>query len=308
MLRSWKIGRAFGIPLYVHSTFLLLPAWGLFQAMGAGWATKVFWVALIVVMFGCILLHELGHALMARYFGIRTRDITLYPIGGVARLERMSEEPAQEVAIALAGPAVNFVIVLLLTPVLILGFAADLFASPVPDVAWQTGLLSILTLFAWYLWSGNLGMMIFNLIPAFPLDGGRVLRALMALGLGHLRATEVAARVGMFLALPIAALSLFPPHNPMPMVITAFLIMAGQMELAAVRHMNALRQRQQVLNAVPVVSDAVETAPPGPRFADASGVLREPTGFSGYLWDARLNAWVLWRNGRPVAAFGGHSE
>src|SRR5262249_11120100 len=111
MLRSWKIGRAFGIPLYVHSTFLLLPAWGLYESIGSGWATKVFVVTLLLVMFGCVVLHELGHALMARYFGIRTRDITLYPIGGVARLERMSEEPAQEVAIALAGPAVNLIIV-----------------------------------------------------------------------------------------------------------------------------------------------------------------------------------------------------
>lgn len=306
MLRSWKMGRAFGIPLYVHSTFLLLPAWGLYQTIGAGWVTKVFWLALIVVMFGCILLHELGHALMARYFGIGTRDITLYPIGGVARLERMSEEPAQEVAIALAGPAVNLALVILLAPILVLGFLSGLFNSALPDVAWQAGLLPLLAIFVWYLWSGNLGMMLFNLIPAFPLDGGRVLRALLALGLGHLRATEFAARISMCLALPIAGLSLL--GSPMALVIAGFLILAGQMELAAVRHRNAQR-RQPVLDAIIVNTNSVDApSSPGPRIADAAGVLREPTGFTGYLWDAQRNAWVLWRNGRPIAAFGGHSE
>jgi Zn-dependent protease len=310
MLRSWKLGRAFGIPLYIHSTFLLLPAWGLYQAIGSGWPTKVFMLVYIVVMFGCILLHELGHALMARLFGIGTRDITLYPIGGVARLEQMSEEPAQEVAIALAGPAVNLVIVLLLTPILLFGllmghFPAAVNAESYMDVAWREGPASFLAVFVNFLWLSNAAMIVFNLIPAFPLDGGRVLRALLALGVGHLRATELAARIGIVLAFPIAALSLL--GNPMPVVIAAFLIMAGQMELAVVRYMNAQRQ-QPILAAVPVQTDAAQQEPAVPRFADAMGVLREPAGFSGYLWDARLNAWVLWRNGRPIASFGAHSE
>src|SRR5205085_2391579 len=129
MLRSWNIGRAFGIPLYVHSTFFLLPAWGLYQTIGAGWPTKVFMLVFIVVMFGCILLHELGHALMARYFGIGTRDITLYPIGGVARLESMGGKPHEEIAIAVAGPAVNLVLVILLAPLVLFGHAAGLLSK-----------------------------------------------------------------------------------------------------------------------------------------------------------------------------------
>jgi Zn-dependent protease len=307
MLRSWKIGRAFGIPLYIHSTFLLLPAWGLYQTIGAGWVMKVFMLVFIVVMFGCVLLHELGHALMARYFGISTRDITLYPIGGIARLERMSEEPSQEVAIALAGPAVNLVIVALLMPVLIVFAFLGWFAGHAADSAWESGFRPVLAQFALLLWASNGVMILLNLIPAFPLDGGRVLRALLALGLGHLRATEVAARVGTFLAIPMAAAGLFFV-NPMLVVIALFLVFAGQMELAALRHRNALRRRP-VLDAVPVANEVADPALPAlPRFADATGVLRTPAGFSGYLWDARLNAWVLWSNGRPIASFGGHSE
>src|SRR5207249_1137622 len=121
MLRSWKIGSAFGIPVYIHPTFLLAP---LLALMGNG-ATRslagaVFVIAMVLALFGCVLLHEFGHALMARCFGIRTRDVTLYPIGGVARLEGMSEKPNEELLIAIAGPAVNVVIAALLTPIAIL--------------------------------------------------------------------------------------------------------------------------------------------------------------------------------------------
>jgi Zn-dependent protease len=306
MFRSWKIGRAFGIPLYVHSTFLLLPAWVLYESIGAPWAIKALMLVALVVMFGCVVLHELGHALMARYFGIGTRDISLYPIGGIARLERMSEEPVKEIAIALAGPAVNVAIAVLLTLVLVVLIAAGGFSLGSIDDSGQVGLLPALGLFTIWLWVGNVGMILFNLIPAFPTDGGRVLRALLALGMGQLRATEVATRVGMFMAVPIALLS-FLFGSPFPMVIALFLVLAGQMELAGLRRLHALRQ-QPVLDAIPVAGDPANAAPAAPRFADATGVLREPAGFTGYQWDARLKAWVLWRDGRPIASFGAHSD
>src|SRR5258707_8546492 len=105
MLRSWKLGTAFGIGIYVHWTFLLLPAWILLNNLGSGLPVAVYLVMFVTTVFGCVVLHELGHALMARRFGIATRDITLYPIGGVARLERMSEKPLEEFLIAVAGPA-----------------------------------------------------------------------------------------------------------------------------------------------------------------------------------------------------------
>src|SRR5437868_11263817 len=111
MLRSWKLGNAFGIGIYVHWTFLLLPALIFLQNLGPGGIDlALFAVGLVLAVFGCVVLHELGHALTARRFGIGTRDITLYPIGGVARLERMSEHPVEEIAIAIAGPAVNVAI------------------------------------------------------------------------------------------------------------------------------------------------------------------------------------------------------
>ncbi len=116
MFRSWKIGTAFGIPLYLHSTILLLPALVLVSQWDDGWFNAFVMTVLTAAIFGCVLLHELGHALTARLFGVRTRDITLYPIGGVASLERMPEKPLQEMAIAVAGPAVNLVLVGLLLP------------------------------------------------------------------------------------------------------------------------------------------------------------------------------------------------
>lgn len=306
MLRSWKIGRAFGIPLYIHSTFLLLPAWVLYQSIGENWAIKGLMLVTLLVMFGCVVLHELGHALMARYFGIGTRDISLYPIGGIARLERMSEEPVQEIAIALAGPAVNVVIVGLLVPVLVALAAAGPLNHHSAEEVGQGGLLSVLTPFVVWLLAGNVLMILLNLIPAFPTDGGRVLRALLALGWGQLRATEVATRVGVFMAVPIALLSLLF-HSPLPVVIALFLVLAGQMELAGLRRLHAQRNRP-ILDAIPVGDDPAGAPPAVPRFADATGVMREPAGFSGYQWDARLKAWVLWRDGRPIASFGAHSD
>src|SRR4051812_43675927 len=120
-MRSLCLGRAFGIPLYIHWSFILLPLWALFLSQGRGLAGIVFGQAVLLSVFGCVLLHELGHALMARCFRIATRDITLYPIGGVARLESTGHSPYQEVCIALAGPAVNLVLVLVLAPLLLAG-------------------------------------------------------------------------------------------------------------------------------------------------------------------------------------------
>src|SRR5437867_2648329 len=126
MFRSIKIGKPFGIPLFVHCTFWLLPLWAV---LAHGGTAPLFLLAVLFALFTCVVLHELGHALMARYFGIRTRDITLYPIGGVARLERISDVPIQEFLIALAGPAVNVVIAGLLFGLLVLMGAGKLLMS-----------------------------------------------------------------------------------------------------------------------------------------------------------------------------------
>ena len=141
MFRSWKIGTAFGIPLYLHPTILLLPVLVLAGQLDQGWFNAAVMIVLTAAIFGCVLLHELGHALTARRFGVRTRDITLYPIGGVASLERMPEKPLQEMAIAVAGPAVNLVIAGLLLPVAFLALATGLlrrkgWRPSTPTTAW----------------------------------------------------------------------------------------------------------------------------------------------------------------------------
>src|SRR4051812_1521465 len=177
MRTSWKLGRAAGIDVYLHPTFLLILAYAAAQGGAIG-------SLLVLCAFGCVLLHELGHALMARRYGIETEDITLYPIGGVARLRRMPRSPGAELAIALAGPAVNVGIALALAAAWLLG----LFGDPAGG--------SVIGLFAVNLGVVNVVLALFNLIPAFPMDGGRVLRALLSGWLGRARATFVAASLG----------------------------------------------------------------------------------------------------------------
>jgi Zn-dependent protease len=327
MLRSWKIGSAFGIPLYINPTFLLLPMVVLLGPHGAGgWPTSLFWMMLTLVLFGCIVLHELGHALMARYFGVRTRDITLYPIGGVARLERMPQRPTEELLVALAGPAVNVVIVCLLAPLVVLAALAGVLHGDIIhalfNITPHMGLWTILGLFLAGLTFLNIGLVIFNLLPAFPMDGGRVLRALLAMGWGQLRATEIAATIGLVLAVLLGGLALLS-HNGMLLILCIFLGFAGQQELYALRHQEALRQQhalRQQLGFANVLEPVMEPVSPvliqQPRlpepdlnnpfpavaFLGGRQVPREP-GFTGFLWDHDYQIWVCWRDGQPVAAY-----
>lgn len=282
MLRSFRIGKLFGIPLYVHTTFFLLPAWVLLLNRGSGpgaWFT----LTLLLAVFACVVLHELGHALMARVFGIGTDSITLYPIGGVARLRGMSEKPLEEICIALAGPAVNLVLAAGL-------FAAVLFTA----VLLPTSLDLAAGQFLMTLCLSNVVLMVFNLIPCFPMDGGRVLRALLALGRSHLRATEIAARVSLVMVPLIAALSLLL-HSPMPLILAAFVLWAGQRELLAVRQREMQRRTLALLDPFPQPEWAAVPVPPsGP----------EEVPFTGIAWDSRFRVWVRWHNGHPVAFWG----
>jgi Zn-dependent protease len=189
MQLSWKLGRVAGIDVYLHPTFLLLL---LFLGAQGGGAMAIL---LLVLVFGCVLLHELGHALMARQFGIETADITLYPIGGVARLRRFPRAPGAELLIALAGPAVNFAIVTALALLGMLG-VTELFAeSMVGFVISQLMLV-------------NVALGLFNLIPAFPMDGGRVLRAVLSAWMSRVTATTIAATIGRTLAVLFGLLAL----------------------------------------------------------------------------------------------------
>jgi Zn-dependent protease len=304
MFRSLKLGRLFGIPLYIHPTFWLLPLFVLYSHRGAGAVTALFLFAWVLTIFACVVLHELGHALMARRFGIPTHDVTLYPIGGVARLERMSEKPIEEVAIALAGPAVNLGFVVLLAPI---AFLAALSGAMNPGLSFDLGEspLALAARFTTMVWMSNLVLLVFNLLPCFPMDGGRVLRALLAMGLGQLKATEIASTVGLCLAVVLAGLAVLA-GNPLSVLLAAFVGFAGQRELYGLRQREARRRAAQrqaslpVLEAIPVepVEQPAAWAQPWGSPGPVPGA-----GFTGYAWDSEYQVWVKWQDGRPVAAY-----
>ena len=248
---SWHLGRLFGIEVRVHATFLLLLAWVAISHLmheheiGAAVAG----VAYVVAVFAIIVLHELGHALTARRFGIATRDITLLPIGGVARLERMPTKPSEELLVAIAGPAVNVVLAILLFGVLVAsGRAADALQ---PTLAGGPFLARLM-------WT-NVGLAVFNLIPAFPMDGGRVLRALVALRTDFVRATDIAASVGQAAALAFGLVGLFA--NPF-LVFIAFFVWVGAREEAQSAHVRASLSGVPVSRAM--ITNVVSAAPDEP--------------------------------------------
>jgi Zn-dependent protease len=209
---SWKLGRIAAIDVYVHFTFFLLLGWEAlrdYQAHGDT-AETISGLVFILILFGIVVLHELGHALAARSYGIRTRDIMLLPIGGVARLERMPRDPGQELVVALAGPAVNVVLAVVIYLVLALGRGLSPFGE-----ALQVGGGFLDRLF-WV----NVSLAIFNLLPAFPMDGGRVLRAALALRLDYARATQVAATIGQGVAILFGVLGF--AYDPLLIFIALF--------------------------------------------------------------------------------------
>ena len=194
---SFKIGRAFGIDVKVHWTFFLLLFFFAFVGYrGTGdLAGVLVTISVIVALFVCVLLHEFGHSLVAQRLGIEIPDITLLPIGGVARLKTLPERPMDEVKIAVAGPLVNVV----LAPIFY-GIGLALGASPL-DVASPVGGFSSVGQFFVYLGAINVALVVFNMLPAFPMDGGRVLRGSLATRLGPIRATDIASAVGQIFAL-----------------------------------------------------------------------------------------------------------
>jgi len=215
-----RVGRLFGIEIRIHVTFLLLLAFlGLAHWLPARDLNAAFvGVAFFTLLFVCVVLHELGHALAARQFGIKTQDITLLPIGGVARLERMPEKPLQELWVAIAGPLVNVVI----AAGLFLGLKATGQWQPLDQVSTTGGNL------AERLWAANIFLVIFNMLPAFPMDGGRVLRAFLAMGMPYAKATRVAARVGQGMAVLFGFAGLF--INPMLILIAVFVWAGAEQE------------------------------------------------------------------------------
>ena len=247
---SIPIFRVAGIQLRIHVTFLLLIAWLAFgyYAQG-GSAVALNRVIFVLLLFLCVVLHEFGHAFAAKAFGINTPDITLLPIGGVARLERMPEEPLQELVIAVAGPTVNVVIAL----GLFLAGGSQAFFNP-STIEGGSLVAQLMTI--------NILLLLFNLLPAFPMDGGRVLRALLATRMTYARATQVAALIGQGFAFVFGFIGLL--YNPFLIFIALFVYIGASQEAA-------LAQMKDVSRRFPVSSAMVREF----RTLEASATLNE---------------------------------
>jgi len=215
-----QLGTVKGIKVSIHWTFLILIGWIVFTNVREGrTVTDIFWsVGFILSIFVCVVLHELGHALTAQRFHIKTKDITLYPIGGVARLESIPKKPREELLVALAGPAVNLLIVILLYPFIDIALLED------PNNLMVIGSANFVLAFV----AVNFWLAIFNLIPAFPMDGGRVFRALLSFKINRAKATRIAASLGQVVAIGFVLLGFYA--NPFLIFIGLFIFLGAQAE------------------------------------------------------------------------------
>ena len=258
MLWSIPVATIAGTVVRIHVTFLLFLVWiGGAQWRVGGRDAALEGVVFIVLIFACVLAHEFGHIFAARRYGIRTPEVTLWPIGGVASLERIPEKPGEELIVALAGPAVNVVIAAVL--ILMLGWTIDGAAMTEMENP-RAGLMARVA-------AANIFLVVFNLIPAFPMDGGRVLRALIAMRRGRAEATRIAARIGQGAAFLFALAGLFT--NPMLIVIGLFVYLAATAEAQHVAFQDGTRG----LSAREAMMAPVDTLAPGATLDDAVDLL-----------------------------------
>jgi stage IV sporulation protein FB len=231
MLWSINIGSIGGTVIRVHITFVLFLAWIAASSWFSGGGTAAWYaLAFMILLFACVVAHEFGHIVVARHFGVTTPTVTLLPIGGVAQLERIPEKPSEEFLVAIAGPLVNVVIAV----ILIMVFGASLDADSLAGVDKST--VSMVDRLA----AVNLFLAVFNLVPAFPMDGGRVLRAALASRLGYVRATEIAASIGQVLAFGLGFVGLF--GNPLLLFIAIFVYLAASSEAQLVAMRDVARR------------------------------------------------------------------
>jgi Zn-dependent protease len=220
---SWKLVTIRGIEIKIHVTFLLVLIWGAMSWGSGGWSGAIYGTFLTLTVFVFVLLHELGHAVAAQRYNIPVHDILLLPIGGLARLSRMPEKPSQELVVSLAGPAVNLVLILALLPFVAAGLAMQAVQGGTLRLppTMTPGLLNLAT----FLLMTNVTLLLFNMLPAFPLDGGRVLRALLSMRLPSARATRLAATIGKIFALIFGMVALFTGNVSLALI--AFFVFLG---------------------------------------------------------------------------------
>ena len=239
MGRSLRIGSVRGIDVRLHITFPLIVLWAAVDwGTGSylGWRGALYGVALVLLLFVCVVLHELGHSLVAMHFGGQVKDITLLPIGGVAQMKRMPGKPLHELLVALAGPAVNVGIAIVLAAIFWTVRDGQIpVLWRVLRMAMQPGIKGVLA----YLLLANAAMALFNLLPAFPMDGGRVLRALLTMGFGHVKATTVAARTGQLVAVGLFLVAIHLV-NPVLMLVGFFIFAGAAQELRGAQLRRAL--------------------------------------------------------------------
>lgn len=259
---SLTVGYVYGTAVRIHVTFLLFLAWiwvAYYQRGGAGAAWEG--VAFVALLFLCVLLHEFGHIFAARRYGVKTPEVTLWPFGGIARLERIPEKPSEELIVALAGPAVNVVI----AAVLLVFLGGNVGVKHIEAI--ENPQVSLLAKLA----AANIFLVVFNLIPAFPMDGGRVLRALLAMKMSHAQATQMAASIGQGLAIGLGVLGIF--GNPMLIIIAVFVFLAASGEAGQVQ----MKQAAQGLLVEDAMITQFETLGPTASVGDAAEALIRTT-------------------------------
>jgi Zn-dependent protease/predicted transcriptional regulator len=263
MAWSVRVAEVAGIAIKVHLTFGIIVALGAAQwGVSFGGPGVLFGALLVLLLFVCVTLHELGHALAARAFGLPVREILLYPLGGVAVLNSAPRRPLHELVIAAAGPLVNLVLVVMLFAALVLT-NPDALAAVVSLGPEEGATLSLTTMLQWLL-GANIVLVVFNLIPAFPLDGGRILRALLAMIWGEQRATRIATHAGQLLAIMLGVFSLFTANLLLGLIAIMIFFSAGQERVAT--HIGSVLRTRRARNAYNqhaltlVVGDRVSTA------------------------------------------------
>jgi len=237
MKGSLSLGSISGIKINVHWTFLFLIAWIVYEELKQGGTTNsiLFNIALIFAVFTCVVLHELGHALTAKRFGIDTKKITLLPIGGMASLDSIPESPKQELLVTIAGPFVNLIIALLLYLIVPVKEFINLNFGEAVNILSQYSLQN----FLFYLFIVNVGLIVFNIIPAFPMDGGRILRALLAMKMNRVKATQIASNIGQIIAVLFLFIGIL--FNPFLIFIALFIFLGAYSENRMVQHLAILK-------------------------------------------------------------------